>query len=122
VDFAACSADAAISIGDGFVSSVQLSDGNDYTKGDMVIIGYDTADGGIAVIYAHLTNLTVTEGAAVRRGDRIGSIWKPISFIWQPHIHIQILNRRDSKADPLHYLGGCQSRASRDLLVYPIPC
>jgi murein DD-endopeptidase MepM/ murein hydrolase activator NlpD len=125
VDFNVCSSEHVVAVGDGIVGFVHRSRGSDVEKGDTVMVYHRLPTGGVLkLMYMHLSDVRVRDGEMLKRGQRIGSVWIPISFPWPPHVHVQLMGSGDTPAerDPLQYIVGCQSVVSVHDLIYPVSC
>lgn len=129
LDFEACSDEHVIAIADGRVTYVGAEERDEYSGGGKVLRAFHMLPGqGKKVTwytYAHLTNVRVAIGTWVKRGDVIADLWHAhAESDWKPHVHLQLdddsipLERRD----PLPRLGGCESQAAKDALIFPVRC
>lgn len=78
---------------------VVLTAWDDYGLGYHVIVDHGN---GIQTIYAHLSDIWVTQGQYVNQGDAVGALGST-GYSTGPHLHFQV-NAYGSPSDPLNYL------------------
>jgi murein DD-endopeptidase MepM/ murein hydrolase activator NlpD len=124
VDFSLCEGDHVIAVGDGHVLMVHHSSGADADAGDTVVVDHGLSGVSLMLMYVHLEHVSVRKGDLVKRGERIGDAWMPLSFPWQRHVHVEMLGSEDRREtlDPLKYLRGCASKVSSREFIYPVSC
>ncbi|GAB3675274.1 M23 family metallopeptidase [Streptomyces sparsus] len=98
IDFAVPSGVPVTSVGPGTVEVARTY--GDYGKAVMVAM-----DDGHFVLFAHLSELAVKEGAKVRGGTRLGDTGAT-GRVTGPHLHLEVRSTRDygSDVDPVEYL------------------
>jgi len=105
LDIAANEGDSVLAAEAGTVSAVQLWDGvsteGNQSYGNMVQISHED---GNTTLYAHLSDILVSEGDTVERGEVIGLVGAT-GNVTGPHLHFEVISQ-DGKADPTDYITG----------------
>lgn len=126
VDVAGSLGTPVLAAADGLVTVAQ--EGRD-TCGSVVVI--DHLAFGYSTIYCHLSQLSVTPGEEVTRGQRIGAIGTTGLSAWPgyEHVHWELQPRGKfwEREDPLRRTIGCfdetiVSPTNRFVLTYPVSC
>ncbi len=105
LDIAADEGSSVLAVETGTVSTVQLWGGvsteGDQSYGNMVMISHKD---GNTTLYAHLSEITVTEGQAVECGEEIGLVGAT-GNVTGPHLHFEVISQ-GGKVDPTDYITG----------------
>jgi len=93
VDFSAKLGDTVKAVADGTVKSVYTDDSN----GNTIVIMHGTVE----TYYCGLKEISVKQGAAVKQGEKIGTVGTtPIESADDPHLHL-IMKKNNKYIDPL---------------------
>lgn len=95
VDLAAESGVEVGSFADGTVTAV----GESSTYGKYCMVAHE---GGFTTLYAHCSRITVSSGAAVKRGQQIAAVGET-GMATGPHLHFE-LHRNGTYLNPVYYL------------------
>lgn len=105
LDIAAAEGEAVLAAEAGTVTAVQEWDGvsieGNQSYGNMVEISHED---GNTTLYAHLSEILVSEGKTVERGQRIGSIGRT-GNVTGPHLHFEV-RTATGRIDPTGYITG----------------
>lgn len=122
-DFAICEGEEVVAIADGVTLSVVRGEGDAY-RGDTILVKHRLISGiTVLVSYTHLSNVALARGTILRRGQKLGGPWRPLSAMpgqWKEHVHIEILDK-SSNVRISSLLKGCVSAVSEGF-VYPVSC
>lgn len=124
IDFSLCESQTIISIGDGVITYVDVGDESS-RGGTLTILHTVMSPNNVRFYrYVHLSNIRVSKGDRVSRGQSLADPWEPVevelSKSWLKHVHLE--DASDSKRSPLQYIVGCHSVTETGKLVYPVSC